>query len=310
MSILVPATLAHVLLCVTFNWNVAKLVYLEAVLNIATSYQTKLEIIIVTNKASQLNAAVQGWGFNVSVWQAPAGPANEPYQLVWAHKQAIEEALARESYTSVVYMEDDTRLSWASLISWALDTEILEPLNYTRCFYRTEIYAMSGKRVMLDARACNITSVCKFDAMSAPPAAAYASSLSKKVAGKHCGTLRNGTPWQCQVHTRFYSPEYPFQGMWISTIKQLQVYMKSPYWQKNTAISARLPLKHAWGYPERSNSLNILIRIPSGCTSSCMVPYTVINGKPQLEAVAAVEHMRNGYSHEKGLVEVENALHL
>jgi hypothetical protein len=52
--------------------------------------------------------------------------------------------------TSIVYMEDDTRLSWASLASRALDTEVLEQLNFTRCIYRTELSPDTGEVVMFD----------------------------------------------------------------------------------------------------------------------------------------------------------------
>jgi hypothetical protein len=49
-----------------------------------------------------------------------------------------------KQYTSIIYMEDDTRLSWPALISWALDTEVLEPLNFTRCILRTEVDQPTG----------------------------------------------------------------------------------------------------------------------------------------------------------------------
>jgi hypothetical protein len=54
------------------------------------------------------------------------------------------------NYTSIFYMEDDTHLSWPTVISWALDTEVLEPLNFTRCIYRTEVDAETGDFYVLD----------------------------------------------------------------------------------------------------------------------------------------------------------------
>ena len=39
-------------------------------------------------------------------------------------------------YTAYMYMEDDTKVTWPALASWARDTELLEPLGFLRNFYR------------------------------------------------------------------------------------------------------------------------------------------------------------------------------
>ena len=42
-------------------------------------------------------------------------------------------------YTTYIYIEDDTGLQWSALVSWALDQQVLEPLGFSRGFYRTEV---------------------------------------------------------------------------------------------------------------------------------------------------------------------------
>lgn len=49
-----------------------------------------------------------------------------------------------------MYVEDDTRVTWPALVSWAHDTVLLEPLGYLRNFYRTEFDAASGALNLLD----------------------------------------------------------------------------------------------------------------------------------------------------------------
>jgi hypothetical protein len=105
----------------------------------------------VTHEAAKLNIVLRNWVYTdrFSTCQAPRDNDSHPYSLVWAHKMAIEEATLKSDCTSILCMEDDTRLSWAALTSWALDTEVLEPLNFTRCIYRTELSPDTGHRVLI-----------------------------------------------------------------------------------------------------------------------------------------------------------------
>lgn len=72
------------------------------------------------------------------------------YSILWSHRKLIEEQLPQADYTSIIYMEEDTRLSWPALISCALDTEVLEPLNFTRCIFRTEVDHKIGRTNIFD----------------------------------------------------------------------------------------------------------------------------------------------------------------
>ena len=67
-----PPALKYVLICVTFHWNVEKLIYLEVMMRTAATYHTKFDVLLVTNSAASLEAAVERWElpFKLVVWQA------------------------------------------------------------------------------------------------------------------------------------------------------------------------------------------------------------------------------------------------
>jgi hypothetical protein len=300
----VSPLLERILVCIAYKWNLHKMVYLESMLDIIDRYETNVTTLVVTDEAAKLNVVLRNWGYTdgFSCWQAPSANDSHPYSLVWAHKMAIEEATLKINYTSIVYMEDDTRLSWAALTSWALDTEVLEPLNLTRCFYRTELSPDTGHRVMLDwKQPVSIKSRGQpLDVTVANPLTFQ--SVTNRVANRSCGFIRIGLgPWVCVVHRHFLNPTQPFQGMWAATKKQLNAYMSSPYWRKESALAIKIPF--GFGYPERSNSLNILVNVPAIYDSSCMVPFTYAQeskAHPALLPEAEVYHMRNGYSTNPG----------
>lgn len=294
-----PPALAHILLCVTFHWNVEKLLYLEAILSLASSYRTVVDILVITDDANNLREVIASWGYaeTVSVWSAAKHDGDlHKYSLLWAHKAAIQDHVPGSTYTSVVYLEDDTRLSWASLVSWAVDSEVLEPLEWTRCMFRTEVSPATGQLNMLDwTFPYNITTFQIFDVQKSNPARYV--EVAARLQGMDCGALRDGSAWPCRVHKHFVSPNEPFQGMWMATRKQLEKYMAHPYWNKTEALHAPLHLSRGFGYPERSNSMNILIDVREGYESTCMVPVTFSSiGYATLSGVANIEHLRNGYS--------------
>ena len=298
----VSPVLRKILLCVTFHWNVVKLVYLESVLATAASYQTDVDILIVTDNGSSLSALIASWGWahSVRVWEAKEDADERLYSLLWTHKNAIEEQLEHADYTTVIYLEDDTRLSWTMVISWAIDSEIMEPLGFTRCFYRTEVSPDTGNPNLLDWKfSHNITKFPLLDISKTNPSGYE--DLVRRTRGFACGILRNGSSWPCTPHRYYVSPQLPFQGMWIATRRRLDLYMAHSYWNKTEALKAQLHVVPDFGYPERSNSLNILIDIPDGYMSTCLVPCTE-EGREEfvLASVANVEHLRNGYSSEKG----------
>jgi hypothetical protein len=97
------------------------MVYLESMLTLILDYATDVKVLIVTDEATRLDVVLHTWGYTdgIATWQAPRVKDSHPYSLTWAHKKAIREEIAKGDFSSVVYMEDDTHLSWAALVSCA-----------------------------------------------------------------------------------------------------------------------------------------------------------------------------------------------
>ncbi|WIA23248.1 hypothetical protein OEZ85_000019 [Tetradesmus obliquus] len=112
-----------------------------------------LDVLLVTDKADALQHVVQRLllPLNISYHQAQKPPNdNNQYWVTWEHRAAIEQAAAKKNYSTVVYMEDDTRLTWRTLVSWAIDTNLLAAFNVTRCFFRTEVRPADGGLMLMD----------------------------------------------------------------------------------------------------------------------------------------------------------------
>jgi hypothetical protein len=316
--------LEYLLVVVTFHWDVTKLVYLERVLDAAGTYRTRVDVLIVTDQAQAVHSVLASWGFqadkrqDLTVWQAPNTAEEKKYKLLWAHRQAIADRLhvvGPNHYSAIFYMEDDTRLDWPAVVSWALDTEVLEPHNLTRCFYRTEVHATYGTPALLDWRApLNLSApgtVLRLDSGQSGTGPSFSRSHRTSATAQKAACeslfLRDGSPWDCSPHSVYLLPREPFQGMWTATRPQLTAFMAHPYWNETQAVDAKLP--ESYGYPERSNCMNLFFNVPAGMLSSCAVPVEVEGvhklrrtrdrlalKSTRLPLVAYIEHMRNGYA--------------
>jgi hypothetical protein len=337
--------LMHLLVTISFHWDVTKLIYLERMLDVVSSYRTRVDIVVVTDRSSAVRSVLASWGregdalHSIKVWQASAratvpevGKTGDrveraaKYTLLWAHRNAIETQINTfgHNYSAIFYMEDDTRLDWPAVVSWALDTEVLEPNNLIRCFYRTEVDASTGTPNMLDwSSPMKVTDENVLDIAPAQTPLTKAgkewstgnsSSQVRRRPLSNCRILklRDGSSWACAPHRRYIRPAFPFQGLWAASRKQLAAFMAHPYWKESDAVHADIP--YPLGYPERSNGMNLFLNTPDGQVSNCAVPILVINAPSaqvrgqeaatvaSLPVVAAVEHMRNGYSSKSGVL--------
>lgn len=296
--------LGMLLVVVSYHWDVTKLIYLTTILDTIRTYETRVHVVIVTDNERALRRALRkiepfnGNNRTLQISRAPPTKDTNKHALLWAHRQVIEEQFDRyPNFTSIIYMEDDTRLSWPAVVSWALDTEVLAPLNFSRCIYRTEIDAKTGGSNMLDwASPLNLTCESTLN-MSRKVDYARVRDRIQNASPSHCGKRRDGTP--CRVHQYYFPPRYPFQGMWMASRAQLVSFMEHPYWTKEGAINAEIDF--LMGYPERTTFMNLVINVPTGYRSSCMVPFILSDSegegrKARIPVVAEVEHMRNGYS--------------
>lgn len=290
--------------------------------------KTRVDSLIVTDQASPLKTGLRGMSAmlhgvqQLEVWQ----PNNEQidqtksigqYWLTYQHRFAIQSKLKQEDYTAVLYMEDDTFLSWPAIVSWALDTQLLQPLKFTRCFYRTEVHHATGTKVMLDWETKeNLTESPTVDVMSVDKRSrARYLALSQQLRNEGCKQLASPVVQPCMssLHRHFVSPSFPFQGMWLLNKQQLSEFMQHPYWSHNASLHADLGRHNFWGIPERSNSVNMFVHVPKDYGTNCMVPYIPVGKqaakvlrsyptayvevavKPKLPAMAEVKHLRNGY---------------
>lgn len=116
-------------------------------------------------------------------------------------------------------LQDDTRVTWRALVSWAIDTRLLGPFNATRCFFRTEVRPADGGLLLIDyTSAIDVRSTSHLRRLDMP--AAHGKALNATVAelaGRACGNFWNGTDFPCQVHAHFTATPNPFQvsdGRW------------------------------------------------------------------------------------------------
>lgn len=125
----VPGRLSHVLVTVTFYWDVRRLAVLEIVLKTAATYRTNITVVLVTNNADSLKKAVARMSlrYKYTFWDSkpPADKADghghgggNGWWLMWEHKKAIKEAVAKGNYTSVLHLEDDYRVTWQGRMGW------------------------------------------------------------------------------------------------------------------------------------------------------------------------------------------------
>ena len=116
----IPILLRHVLLVISFRWNVQKLVFLKMVrvlaqkghrsaqpvwngftealcdvqaLYNAQQYKTSVTINVVCDEAAALRRAITTWGCPVTVHQSQ-NPDNDTntYSLLWEHREVMQAA--------------------------------------------------------------------------------------------------------------------------------------------------------------------------------------------------------------------------
>jgi hypothetical protein len=201
-------------------------------------------------------------------------------------------SLPAGNYTTYMYIEDDTHVPWPALVSWAFDTEVLEPLGFVRGFYRTEISPKTGDVVFLD-----ITGRVTESQWNRSIQIASAPLVCNTTLGDWNVTQRIiGSPTTCLIHSTYIELRWIYMGMWISTHSQLEKFIHSEVWQKEKALGVvTLPngIGIKFGYPERSTIFNQLLEVPAGHETASVIPYDSYTKK--LATSAAVAHLRNAY---------------
>ncbi|CAL5222120.1 g4436 [Coccomyxa viridis] len=284
VSMNVPRLLQHVLLVISFRWDVQKLIYLKSALYNAHQYQTSVAIHVVCDEAAALRHVLHTWEYPVTVNESQnLDNDTNTFSLLWEHRGIMQAAAMSGLYTTYIYMEDDTGLRWSSLVSWALDQQILEPLGFSRGFYRTEISPVDGATMMLDTtEPINLTTYNRTVTVESHgsdlclPVTSDRASISTICPNKHFVQLKR-----------------TFMGMWIASHTELLNWIQHDFWHKAQSLGAVVP-DPLLDYPERTTGLFAYVDPPTGFLTRSVVPYDP--ERKVLVTTAEISHERNGYS--------------
>jgi hypothetical protein len=201
-------------------------------------------------------------------------------------------------YLTYMYLEDDTLVPWPAMVSWAFDTEVLEPLGFMRGFYRTEVSPKTGDLVLMDIRGHVIESHWKRSIQVTPSPLVCNTTAGDWTVPQPIAT----SPTTCLIHSTYIELPWCYMGMWISTHQQLQKFIQSQVWEKEKALAIEsihgISGVKWFGYPERSTVYNQFVEVPAGHETANVIPYDPFN--KQLATNAAVAHLRNGYFNYSG----------
>jgi hypothetical protein len=290
------------------------------VLNNIDQYETSVDTEVLTQHPQYLTKVLPSWRLQHSV--VAVGPATEsyttdssPFRLIWEHRFYMRHAFnsgkfplsvephapwgllkhhSPGKYSTYMYLEDDTLVPWPALVSWAFDTEVLEPLGFMRGFYRTEVSPMTGELVLLDIRGHVVESQWKRSIQVAP-----SPLVCNTTAGEWNSTQPTVTssPRTCLIHSTYIELPWCYMGMWISTHLQLQKFIQSNLWEKEKALALEslygIEAVRWFGYPERSTVFQQFVEVPTGHETANVIPYDPV--AKQLATNAAVAHLRNAY---------------
>ncbi|MFT3856693.1 MAG: hypothetical protein QM742_04065 [Aquabacterium sp.] len=139
-----PLTSLHMLVCIAFHYNEARLTYLAQVLQGLNAFPCDVRICVLTNttveaEARQLQQTVQ----QTSRFPAPrvlhVSNLMHPFLLPWAHKQVMKEEYERDAtLTHFVYLEDDMALTPANMEYWIESRELLAGTPFYPTLVRVE----------------------------------------------------------------------------------------------------------------------------------------------------------------------------
>ncbi len=153
-----PSLLGSVLVIVSFHWDLLKITLFHVTLRELIEYRVHsplVDIVVVTDRPEALARLLHDFRYeNIEIHAFNSSSrqftGQDKYDLLWEHRDIVKERLhSVRNYSTFMYVEDDTLVPWSSLVSWAIDTEVLEPLGFTRGIFRTEINH-TGQRSLND----------------------------------------------------------------------------------------------------------------------------------------------------------------
>ncbi len=244
--------------------------------------------------------------------RAANGPApgdDHGVMLAWTHRHIITEKVRDHKFGLVVYLENDMKMSWHTLLSWAADEELLRAATsldtagtvLQRGFWRYELCAQNGDRdVHVRAPSKCMAEPCDF--------------------GKHViqgSAAERWERWPCKFNVSgrmFVGMDVPYPAAWVMGPLRLQAFMQSSHWLPDNGTrhqcrpgevshGLKVNCNIAWGIMESAavgdSFLNAMpLKQRKRCTSRAVVPYVIDSaGVPALDTAAGLHHL--GQNHER-----------
>ncbi len=258
--------LQHLLICISFRWDIRRLVFLQATLQLLSLYPTNINVKVVSDRPEFVHKVLATWlqdrNFSVGMGymfhvtsEGPINPLQHLGWLNWAHRDIFARDQLLDNYTSFMHIEDDMHVPFRALVAWAEDTDLLRlhSSNHSRGFYRT-VFDVHGDIHHSD----NIVA----DAIDFPQHA----SKSIVIGGQLFAQLPN-----------------PYAAMWVADQPLLSRYLKSRHWH--------VVNDSPWGFTEMGSGSVQFVDVPEGFDSSWLVP--IDNETLFPAAIAGIRHSSN-----------------
>jgi hypothetical protein len=142
------------LICVTFHYDSARLIYLEKISKHFPSLGEKVTVFIITNTSnpSELNeidraiknACICDYSIVVPEY------LGHPYLLTWVHLGIFRKFYPQDIYSHFLYTEDDICITKENVMYWIRSRLILKPFGLIPSFIRYEFKNMRTEKYATD----------------------------------------------------------------------------------------------------------------------------------------------------------------
>jgi hypothetical protein len=145
---------SSLLICVTFHYVTARLIYLEKISKHFPSLGEKVTVCIITNTSnpSELNeidhVMKKSCGYDYSIIIAEY--LGHPYLLTWVHLGVFRKLYPQDIYSHFLYTEDDICITKENVMYWIRSRLILRPYGLIPSFIRYEFKDLQTEKYATD----------------------------------------------------------------------------------------------------------------------------------------------------------------
>jgi len=265
------ASLASLLVCITFHYVPARLFYLLDVVRALADFPVRrLDLVVLTNTVDPTERASISVclgpelydGKTLEVLSYPGLP--HPHDLAWSHKQLIRERVLPEGslYTHFVYLEDDIRFTYVNFCYFTAFRPKLAAKGLVPSFVRAECNLADGQLYATDYLA-------RFNPDTSP----------STIAGDY----------------RFCGVAYPYCGLFVLDRELTKEYVASPSFRQDSSASVSVSVSE-WGPRERAAMGLCWERPPLGFRTRYVIPVELNTGL--VSNSCWVAHLPNNYANE------------